>query len=205
MSSRTRRPVAPSGTRRSVDAWIEAGLRRLVSDGLGGVRIATLAGDLGVTKGSFYWHFRDRGAFLRAMAVSWADGHVRRHVTAARAAGSDARARLRHLLALFVAEGIGPAARAMRDWGRTDAHVRRSVERADRAVLGFLVELFEDLGMDPRDAALRARILFWAGTGWHVVETPAFQAGAGDVERVLDLFLGRRDAAPVRARRGRAA
>ena len=46
---------------RSGSDWVRAAGRRLAAGGIGAVAVETLARDLGVTKGSFYWHFRDRG------------------------------------------------------------------------------------------------------------------------------------------------
>jgi AcrR family transcriptional regulator len=190
--------------RRSADAWIAAALRRLVRDGVTGVRIDRLADDLGVTKGSFYWHFADRGAFLRAIATSWADEQVPSHLGAGDAlVAPTPRDRLRRVLERFAGEGIGRTAHAMRDWGRQDAHVRRAVDRADRVVLAELTQIFADLGMSAGEAALRARVIFWAGIGWHVVEPSPAAASVRDLDQVLDLFIGPRPPPRVRKAPGR--
>ena len=47
--------------------WLRAGLEALRKGGVGAVRVERLAEDVGVTKGSFYWHFRDRRDLLDAM------------------------------------------------------------------------------------------------------------------------------------------
>ena len=51
--------------------WLGAGLDALRKGGVGAVRVERLATDVGVTKGSFYHHFRDRGALLDAMLEFW--------------------------------------------------------------------------------------------------------------------------------------
>ena len=43
----------------------------LLHRGADGVRVEVLARELGVTKGSFYWHFRDRADLLEALLVEW--------------------------------------------------------------------------------------------------------------------------------------
>src|SRR2546421_7674785 len=53
------------------EAWIEAALDLLVSGTADSVGIEPLAKQLGVTKGSFYWHFRDRAALLSGMLRQW--------------------------------------------------------------------------------------------------------------------------------------
>ena len=51
--------------------WMVAGLEALRKGGVAGVRVERLAADLGITKGSFYWHFRDRGGLLEALLEFW--------------------------------------------------------------------------------------------------------------------------------------
>ena len=51
--------------------WLKAACRVLVSEGIHRVRILTLAADLGVTRGSFYWHFDNRADLLEALIDDW--------------------------------------------------------------------------------------------------------------------------------------
>ena len=53
------------------DDWLRAARRALLIRGPNGVRVEPLARDLGVTKGSFYWHFSDRDDLLEALLVEW--------------------------------------------------------------------------------------------------------------------------------------
>ena len=45
-------------------AWVEAAFDALAEGGIEAVRIDPLAKQLGVTRGSFYWHFTDRAALF---------------------------------------------------------------------------------------------------------------------------------------------
>src|SRR5262249_49905429 len=60
--------------RLSVDDWIQAALDIMASEGIGGVKIQRLCEHLGVTKGSFYWHFTDLDGFLDMVAEQWRRG-----------------------------------------------------------------------------------------------------------------------------------
>jgi len=51
--------------------WLRAARLALLHRGAGGVQVEPLARDLGVTKGSFYWHFRDRRDVLETLLREW--------------------------------------------------------------------------------------------------------------------------------------
>jgi AcrR family transcriptional regulator len=55
------------------EAWLEAALEVLARQGQAKLRVETLARQLGVTKGSFYHHFKNREAFLKALLAYWAE------------------------------------------------------------------------------------------------------------------------------------
>ena len=59
---------SPSNSGRlSVDDWIQAGFSILAEDGLEALKIDRLCARLGVTKGSFYWHFKDMASYRAAV------------------------------------------------------------------------------------------------------------------------------------------
>jgi AcrR family transcriptional regulator len=51
--------------------WIAAGLAALAGGGAAAFRVERVAREMGVTKGSFYWHFRDRAAWRDAVLAYW--------------------------------------------------------------------------------------------------------------------------------------
>ena len=57
--------------------WIQAAFSQLSSHGIETVRVEILARNLGATKGSFYWHFKDREDLLARMLLVWEDEEVR--------------------------------------------------------------------------------------------------------------------------------
>ena len=57
--------------RRTREDWLRAARRALLRGGPAAVRVEALARDLKVTKGSFYWHFRDREALFEALLREW--------------------------------------------------------------------------------------------------------------------------------------
>ncbi len=80
------------------ETWVRAAMQTLADAGLDGVKVETLARELGVTKGSFYWHFKDRRALLDAMLESWRDGRIEDIRSRTRAAPGQEIAQLQQLI-----------------------------------------------------------------------------------------------------------
>ncbi|MGW0635879.1 TetR/AcrR family transcriptional regulator [Nocardia salmonicida] len=57
--------------RLNAEDWVTAAIAALGESGLTGVAVEPLAKRLGATKGSFYWHFKDRGALVDAALARW--------------------------------------------------------------------------------------------------------------------------------------
>ncbi len=53
--------------------WLQTALDIFVAEGIDAVRITRLANDLGVTRGSFYWHFQNREDLLHSLVSYWKD------------------------------------------------------------------------------------------------------------------------------------
>jgi AcrR family transcriptional regulator len=153
-------------TRLSVDDWIAAALEILAADGIGGVKIQRLCDLLGVTKGSFYWHFRDLDAFLEAIAERWREGNGAFRSRIDAAVRADPKAGLHDAMTAFLDQRLGRLERAMRDWSRTDERAKTAIKAADKRTFEAIVRGFEDLGFDRDDADVRAKILFYAGVGF---------------------------------------
>jgi len=153
--------------RKNRDEWIRAGLRRLAHHAVDGVRVEVLAKDLGVTKGSFYWHFRDRAELLAAMLEAWAATATEAVIEKAEAAGADPRARLERLTGI-AAEGFdADLESALHDWGRQDAAVGRALAEVDRRRMDYLRQLLRESGFAPAEAEARAFLLYAAVLGNH--------------------------------------
>ena len=53
------------------DDWLDAAFRAAIDGGLGAVRVLSLANTLGVSRGSFYWHFTDHAELVSALIARW--------------------------------------------------------------------------------------------------------------------------------------
>jgi AcrR family transcriptional regulator len=146
------------------EAWVEAGLAALRDHGIEGVRVERLAQALDVTKGSFYWHFKDRAALLDAMLEAWRKRATFAVIDEVESVGGDAVQRLRQLSAI-VGRIEGRLDLAVRAWGGQDAAAKKALDEIDRQRLDYLASLFRELSFSPPEANARARLVYHALIG----------------------------------------
>lgn len=143
--------------------WIEATLAALAEGGLDAVRVEALAKRLRVTKGGFYWHFRDRADLHAAVLDEWARGRMEVIERQTFRDGRPARGVLHELLDLYAAKRSekGRAIElAIRDWARRDSGAAAAVARVDDYRLERVGALFRDLGLDAEQAFARAYLFY---------------------------------------------
>jgi len=153
-------------TRLSRDRWIEAALDALADGGLAAIAVEPLAARLGVTKGSFYWHFHDRDALLAAALDEWeqtgTEGLIKR---------LDEIADPRERLAEWARRVLGAdkaqltALHAAADHPIVAPVLRRTTERR----LQYLADLLHEAGVPPATARRRAQLLYSADLGLYQI------------------------------------
>jgi AcrR family transcriptional regulator len=62
-----------AGNRLGLDDWIQAGFALLAEEGIKALKIDRLCDRLGVTKGSFYWHFDGMPSYRATLIQSWGE------------------------------------------------------------------------------------------------------------------------------------
>jgi AcrR family transcriptional regulator len=163
VASTAKQPRAGVG-RLNSDDWLRAALDIMVDDGIEGVKIHRLCERLGVTKGSFYWHFADLDAFLGELARRWTEEGVR--MNGSMMVTDDPAQGLLRAMRMFSDRRNRNLTRAMRDWAHRDARAREAIHQADEALLKRVAEVLQAVGFTPADAELRAKILYYAGIGF---------------------------------------
>jgi AcrR family transcriptional regulator len=186
------RPSATGGSRRSVDDWIKAGFAIIAEEGMNALKIDRLCERLGVTKGSFYWHFEDMASYRAVLVQSWGElrDEDRRQFDEMGDLPPDER--LSRMMASLVSPRHWTLERAMREWARSDDAVAKSVREADRRLMRAIQRAFLDYGFDAEDADFRANAAFAAGIGLLHLSGPKPSVRAADQgERFLSLLLER--------------
>lgn len=149
----------------SAQDWTDAALRALADGGVAAVRVDALARGLGVTRGSFYWHFADRDALLRTALEQWERTVTAQVIERMENVASPLERFERLVRVAFGAEaipGLQPAILAHASHPVVEPVLRRVTARR----IGFIAEIYQDLGLAPEAARRRAVITYATYLGW---------------------------------------
>ncbi|NJO75569.1 MAG: TetR/AcrR family transcriptional regulator [Leptolyngbyaceae cyanobacterium RM1_406_9] len=163
--------------------WIDQGLKTLAETGVETVRVEPLAKLLGVTKGSFYWHFKNREDLLEAVLQEWVKRQTNSVIERVEAMGIDAATKLLHLFELAVQDD-GRAENAIRAWATIDFKITAVLAEVDQRRLNYTKDLFLQVGFAPFEAMVRARMVYYALVGEFTIGARSNQA-----ERLAEIRL----------------
>ena len=105
-----------------------------------------LARRLGVSRGSFYWHFRDVADFQNALLRRWAELAVETPIAMARA---ETQGRPAEALANLIEQAMSSPIRleaAVSAWAVQSAPVQRAVRKINRRRIELLTDLLKAIG-----------------------------------------------------------
>jgi AcrR family transcriptional regulator len=179
-------------TRTPRNSWIEEGLRALARGGPEAVRIEPLARALGVSKGGFYWHFKDRQALLEETLDAWERTWVDEVIETVEATDEDARSRLGRLFALAADSGeLLKIELAIRDWARREEAVAERLRQVDNRRMNYMRSLFGAICEDDDDVEARCLLTFSLFVGGHFVSVDHGGRSRAEVVRLALKWLTR--------------
>lgn len=168
------------------------GLKVLIESGIEAVRVEPLAKLLNVTKGSFYWHFKNREDLLAAMLQEWETRDTDDIIQQVEEKGGNASTKLLNLFQLAY-EDDGQLEKAMRSWAANDTRVATAIARIDRRRIDYIQTLFLQLGFPLVEAKARARLAYYSWIGEFIVGVLPTQAERLEEARINHAILVQRE------------
>lgn len=165
----------------TAEDWVKAAVSASAEGGIGAIAVEPLAKKLSVTKGSFYWHFKNRGALLEAVLAKWEEQHTGSVIAAAERI-ADPRERLVQVFNEAVAEeplaskdALGPDLFYPLALGRAfeqalsdaadDPTVGPFLRRVSERRVDYLEDCYRALGFSATEAHHRALLAYAAYVG----------------------------------------
>ncbi len=170
------------------DNWLRAAQNRLAEHGIESVRVEVLARDLGVSKGSFYWHFRDRSELLEKLLARWEDAELDWLNAEAGAGGAASWAK-------FIARTADPERMrlevALRNWARADARVATRVAAVEKRKTHLIAEVLREIGFTRHAADIWSEVVLLICLGWldRATRDPQFAAAETGLGELLSEFI----------------
>ena len=155
----------------SATDWLDHGLKTLSESGFTALKAEPLAKAMGVSRGSFYWHFADVGAFHSALLKRWREVATEQ-IIASLERSPEGEIPINVLLRRAFGGSRFTVEVAVRTWATVDSAARAAVQAIDRRRLSYMEGLFVAQGYSPAAAQARAQILYWAFLGFTISERP---------------------------------
>ena len=153
--------------RLTITDWIKHGLRTLAGQGENALKVGALAAGLNVSRGSFYWHFKDIEDYRQALLLEWrqrAGDQVIRDIDTTTTGPERLTALMRRGF-----EEDRRLDRAIRSWATTDPSAASVVAAVDLQRVAYIAKLLGESGVNGKKAMPRAEFMYWAYIGQSAV------------------------------------
>lgn len=195
MVKRAASNVAEKRARLSSDDWERAALELIAEKGVRGLAVEPLARRLDITKGSFYWHFKDRDTLLAATLRRWEE-HDTRNLNRALGAVEHPGQQLVRFFRRVVEEGLTHEVYRELCAAADDPIVTPVIRRVTERRMAQITAAFSKMRMSPEDAEHRARMAYSAYLGFLQLQRQnqapeiGSQAFQNYVQHVIRLLIG---------------
>jgi len=157
--------------RRTREDWLDAALKVLVESGIEDVQITKLAAQMDVTRGSFYWHFTDRGDLVDALIAAWKEKNTGVMVGALDGVESLTEGILQLFSVWVDHDQFNPKLdQAMRDWARRSDEVRATVIEEDDRRIDVISRFFRRFDYPESEAFIRARVIYFTQISYYALD-----------------------------------
>jgi len=134
-------------------------LEMIAERGVSALAVEPLARRMGITKGSFYWHFPNREALLEQALQRWEE-HDARNLNTALGAIAAPRDRLISFFRRVGQERLTHDVYSALCAASDHCQVEPVLERVANRRMKHIASAFEELGFEPENAGHRARLVY---------------------------------------------
>jgi AcrR family transcriptional regulator len=151
--------VTAKSKRLGREDWIRGALELLSTAGVEQVKIVPLATRLGVTSGSFYWHFANRGQLYDALLEYWEQEMTDKAIEQAKQFDGPPKDRILLLMEQVMATGMAKYDLAIWHWAQADTKVETLFQRTLEKRFAFAAWMFKQAGFSKVQAETRGRMM----------------------------------------------
>jgi len=142
----------------SKEDWLMAALK-MCEAGIDKVKVAPLAAEMGVTTGSFYWHFKNRRELLDALIEFWEREMNDAPIAAAREFSGPPAERIYFIMETIMTHSLARYDLAIWHWAQSDIKANSLFKRALKKRFTFAAWMFAEAGFSNEQAEIRGRMM----------------------------------------------
>jgi AcrR family transcriptional regulator len=174
--------------------WLHQALEIFINEGIDAVRITRLANDLGVTRGSFYWHFENRDDLIESLVSYWKDKNTAAITDSITQVSSLTDGIFRFFETCVDSQQFDPRLDlALREWARRSAPIHALLDQEDAARIDALQQFFLRFDYPMPQALIRARVLYFSQIGFYALGTSeSLNTRLDYTEAYYEAFTGRK-------------
>jgi len=176
--------------------WIAAGFKALNKSGYLSIKVEAIARQLKISKGSFYWHFKNAAELKASMLESWVEQSTNSIIHVVEENSTKPTEQLR--LLVKITSDLGANQRdnhpfdeaAIRHWARFEPQVAKTMKQVDQARLAFVEKLFLKILTCKKEAHLKANILYASLIGLEHLSYHNMANLENDLPKLLEMLIG---------------
>ncbi len=172
--------------------WINTAIEVFKIHGIEKVKIDSIAKDLRVTRGSFYWHFKKRQDLLDEILLSWEEINTRDVIKNLDNLKLPEKKQLEQLLKLAFSSSVEDFAfeKSIRVWALTDENVMNVLKRMDKQRISYLQRLIVEIGWTKKEAEQHACYIYFCRTGlYHQAQIPRLNKRMKIVDYMMEILV----------------
>lgn len=150
---------APKREVASREDWLNTALDVLREQGTNGIKVVPIAKRMGLTSGSFYWHFENVQDLLDSVLDYWERRLTDKIAEDALRFSGPAKDRILNLMIQVVTEGAAVPDHAVSAWAKSDAKAHLVYQRTIQKRFDFAKWMFEQAGFSEKESAARGRLM----------------------------------------------
>jgi len=138
--------------------WLKASFRALTKLGPNGIKVEGIAKDLGVSKGSFYWHFENLAALKSNMITHWEELATQTIIIELDKISDNPKIKLEHLILMSTCY-----------WARYDKSINQIVGHVDESRIEYVQTLFQEYGLKKSQSHTSSKLLYSSLIGLQIL------------------------------------
>jgi len=150
---------------RGPNKWLDAAIKTLIEEGVEAVRVERLATRMGFSRGSFYHHYQDREALLKAVLEHYLQINHQNLVEMLPVLKGTPQDKLWTLWTATASQEFRDYDWAIRMWGMHDKHVAEVLKKIDVKRMEVMIGLFMEMGFTEDEANIRAALAYHGSLG----------------------------------------